>query len=223
MDFLKGRKDLGNVNIEKEWKCILTEDEIKKCVQECARVINDKFEGKDIVLTCILKGAAYFLVDLSRELIIPHSIYFIEASSYHDSQKQENTEILSLIVPEKFKDKHVILLDELFDNGNTLENVKKAIHEKANVPLEKIFTCTLLKKNKISSREQPDLYGLIVPDVWLVGYGLDDQQHKRGWKCVFACPKAKNITETQDDKIFTNMYYYARVKHDINDQIDEFQ
>lgn len=66
-------------NTPNQWKMILSSDQINKCVQYCANIINEKFKNKNVVLTCILKGAVYFFVDLSRLLTIQHSCYFIEA------------------------------------------------------------------------------------------------------------------------------------------------
>ena len=214
MEFISSRKDLGKGNVAGTWKLILTQSEIKSIVKKCANVINEKFEGKNIVIVCLLKGAAYFFVDLTRELIIPYSTYFIEASSYRNKQTQdEEIEILSKIVPSKFIDKHVILIDELYDTGNTIEKVKIAIHDKAAVPYDKIFMCTLFKKNKESTNPDPDFYGIDVPNVWLVGYGLDDNQEKRGWTYLFACPKCKGVPESRDDLIFTDEIFYEKIRN----------
>ena len=92
MEFLSNRKDLGDVDVAGTWKLILTKKEIKSCVKRCAAIINEKFEGKNIVVACLLKGAAYFFTDLTNEMIIPYSSYFIEASSYKNKQTQ-NEEI----------------------------------------------------------------------------------------------------------------------------------
>lgn len=212
MEFLANRQDLRNVDVQNEWKLLLTKKEIKKCIRKCARVIQTKFTGKDFVLTYILKGAAYFFVDLSREITIPHSIYSIEASSYHNSQTQdEQVKVFSdRIVPSKFTGKKVVLIDELYDSGKTIEQVKQTIHEKAGVPLEDIFTCTLFNKNKT---KKPDLYGIDVPNVWLVGYGLDDNQEKRNWTYLYACPKCSNLPKTPEDKIFDDEEFYKMVRN----------
>ena len=205
--FLENRKDLRNVNVKDEWRLILKEEQIQQHVNECANKINELFEGKEIILVCILKGAVWFFSDLTKKLVIPYSTYFIEASSYKNSQIQAETiEILSVLNPKKFEGKHVILIDELYDNGTTLEHIKKAISEKTSTKYDDIFTCTLFKKNKPISHPDAcklDLYGCFVPNVWLVGYGLDDQQEKRGWTQLWAAPKSEGIEKTEDDiKVF---------------------
>ncbi len=196
------RKDLEGTE---KWVQVLDESEIHLIVKYCAAEIDSRFEGQDVVVACILKGAAYFHVDLTRALTIPHSSYFIEASSYKDSQTQsDELEILSVINPEKFQGKKVVLIDELFDNGKTLSSVKAKIAEKAHIPLDDIFTCVAFKKNKETSEPAPDLCGKVVPDVWLVGYGLDDKQTKRNWTSLYAVPKSEGLSKTADDAMFDN-------------------
>lgn len=200
-----------------KWKLLLGSYGIDHFVQKCADHLNEKFldlykKGQKFLVACILKGAVYFMVDLKRKLKFLSGEYHIEASSYHNSQtQQEEIEILSKIQPSKFKDKMIILIDELFDNGNTINNVKNKIIELAQVPEEKIYTCTLFKKNKESNVHGPDYYGVLVPNVWLVGYGLDDQQEKREWKCLYACPKLSEDEKTPDDRIFDKADIYLSI------------
>src|SRR5688572_5982260 len=112
------------------WKLILTEVQISEVNDSVAKQLNERltkdYLGKrGVVIASILKGAIYFTVDLTRKLIFPHSLYFIEASSYKNEQTQsEELELLSKIIPSKFENKIVILLDELYDNGLTLYQVK---------------------------------------------------------------------------------------------------
>ncbi|AYV85528.1 MAG: phosphoribosyl transferase domain protein [Satyrvirus sp.] len=202
--------------MSENWKLVLTKKEIKMYVEKCANVINTKFKGKNIVIVCILKGAVYFYVDLTRKITLPHSCYYIEASSYHDSQRQTKLSIMGSIEPSKFHEKYVILVDELYDNGHTMSQIRTAINEKADVPHDMIYTCTLFKKVKSGSNTNNDssnsldLYGVEVPDVWLVGYGLDDKQEKRNWVNLFACPKMDGIPKTVDDMIFENEDFYKK-------------
>lgn len=191
------------------WKMIMSREDIEDAVARCADALNNNFPGRKVVFVCLLKGAVYFFVDLTRKLKFEHSQYHLEVSSYKDSQTQEETvEILSKIIPSKFKGRYVVLVDELYDRGTTMDAVKKAIHEQAEVPLEHIITCTCFVKRhramgepipKTSEMKLPDLYGEIVNDVFYVGYGLDDQQTKRDWINLYACPKVEGVPLTQDD------------------------
>lgn len=196
----------------KNWKLLLSEEKIQHYVQKCADFINENFYGRKIVVVCILKGAIYFFVDLTRKLLVDHSCYFIESSSYHNEQLQsECCKIMGSIEPSKFVDREVILIDELFDNGLTLYQVKNAIHQKAYVSLDKIFTCTLFKKNKQTKYPDPNLFGVEIPNVWVVGYGLDDKQEKRNLTSLYACPKTGNVSESEDDIIFKDERAYQLV------------
>lgn len=222
-EFLKNREDLGNVDIYNTWRLLLTEEEIDVAVKYCARVITEKFRGKDIVIACILKGCVYFFVDLTRKVTLPHNAYLIEFASYNGQQQLHTGEILSLIQPEKFKGKHVVLLDELYDNGLTLESVKQEIIEKGQVPAENIFTCTLMRKEHAGKYPEPDLCPLIMPSVWLCGYGLDDNQNKRNWSCVYACPKAPGIELSEADKMFLDNDAYVKARVNIIDQVNKLR
>jgi hypoxanthine phosphoribosyltransferase len=218
-DFFTGREDISD-DIRNGWKLLLDKDQIEVVVQGCADYINKNFKGKDIVLTCILKGAVYFLTALSQKLIIKHSLYFIEASSYKDSQTQgDKVAIAGGLVPSKFANKHIILIDELFDNGETIAGVKKHMQKTCEIHPSMIFTCTLFKKKKGVSYlsddaglgSAPDLFGIEVPDVWLVGYGLDFKQHCRGWTNLYACPKDEGVKLSPDDELFANDEIYKNI------------
>lgn len=202
-----------------EWRLLLTKKEIQTFVRYCANVIEQKFEGKELEIVCILKGCMYFCTDLTRMLTIPHSIYMIEFSSYFDKQIQsDKIEVLSLIKADKFKNKHVVILDELYDNGFTLESVKQEIINKGNVPPEKIFTCTLFKKDKVGHYPEPNLYGVSIPDLWANGMGLDDQSEKRNWKYLYACPKVDGVPKTEADKIFEDDEIYVKERQKLLEQ-----
>ena len=173
--------------------------------EKLADTITDKFFGKDVVLVCILKGAAYFTIDLSRVLEqrnLLHSIYFIEASSYNNQTQQEDVDLLSTIVSEKLVGKHVVLLDELYDNGKTMNSIKQHIINLGT----SITTCVMFQKNgKLQQYELPDLVGMMVPNVWIVGYGLDDNGLYRGLSDLYAKPKDRTTAYTSDDwRIFIN-------------------
>jgi hypoxanthine phosphoribosyltransferase len=216
-NYLEQQRDDDIYHETDNWKILLTKEELDKMNIHLAKIISDKFRGKDIIVTVILKGAAYFYTDLTRYMTIPHSSYFIEASSYKDTQTQhEEVEILSRIVPDKFKNKIVVLIDELFDNGATLDRIKrKILQEVPALNEESFFTCTMFKKNKKTSYPEPNLYGFTIPNVWVVGYGLDDKQTKRNWIHLYAKPKSIDVPKSDDDVIFENNDVYHTMRNDL--------
>jgi hypoxanthine phosphoribosyltransferase len=188
------------MSVPNDWIEVLTQKQIKTAVKKLAFILDEKYKNQDIVLVCILKGAVYFFTDLSREMKTEHSEYHLECSSYKSGQKQGELEILSVIQKDKFKGKKVILVDELFDNGKTMFEVKREISKRAEIDMNSIFTVALMKKNKAVDYDI-DLFGVVVPNSWLVGYGLDHDQKMRNLKSVWAVPKKSDDMLTADDLI----------------------
>lgn len=184
---------------------IVSKEQIDKHRQVLAQKVADTYT--DVVLVCILKGAAYFTVDISRdleELNLAHTLFFLDASSY-DGIKQDKDVDIVVNALDKLNGKHVLLLDELYDNGKTMHSVKAYIAEHASC--ESLKTCVMFRKlsNKPSIYEAPDFVGMAVPDVWLVGYGLDRNGYNRGLPDIWAIPKPAGAVWTADDwKLFIN-------------------
>jgi hypoxanthine phosphoribosyltransferase len=223
-NFMNSRKDLnGDEHI---WRMIMREEEINIAIQHCANQINNRFVNTPIVLVGILKGCVFFYADLCRRLNISFTCYFIEASSYHDSQTQsDQVEILSKLEPAKFKNRKVVLVDELFDNGLTLFQISsKLMKEPLNILPDDIVTCCLFRKDKKTNLPLPDIVGIDnLPDLWLIGMGLDDQQEKRGWPHLFAIPKAPGVPRVADDEIFENYDAYIKMRQSIYTTINSLK
>lgn len=206
---------------ESSWKLIVTKEEIIQGVEYCADVLNKKYENcqQRVVIMPILTGAMWFHVDLTRCLKFKNESYPICASSYGNNQKQgESVTVKSHFSPTQFNNTKIILLDELFDTGDTLNFIKNILITEANVSANDIFTCTLLKKNKPTSTS-PDLYAFITPDVWLIGYGLDYKGTHRHLPYVMATMKDDNIEKSNDDLLFENPIYYEFTRNQIHKQL----
>jgi len=209
-DFLasQGCPELG-------WRILLTAAEIERGVDALAEKVNERYASpsKPLVLVGILKGVYVLLADLSRRLRIPHSVYFLEASSY-SGQQRGAVEFATKIAPEKLRGRQILLLDELFDNGNTMATMRQALLDaELDLAPADICTCTLFIKQSDSALRKPDLVGLPqLPALWLVGYGLDDQGEKRGWPHLFACPKADGVPRVAEDAIFEDDTAYAALR-----------
>jgi len=187
----------------KDYSLILAREEIQAGVRILAHRIETWAKGERVVLVGILKGAFLLMSDLCRTLVRPYSVYFVEASSYKDSRKQSNTcDISAEISESKFFDAttkaphKIVLIDELLDNGKTMQDMKQYFLERLTKTHTEndIVTVCLFEKKRERSLPSADITGIPdIPDLWLVGYGLDDRGTKRGWTELFAMPKVKIV------------------------------
>jgi hypoxanthine phosphoribosyltransferase len=167
-----------------EWKLLLASGEIDKICDYLAGCLNDKFKGRDVTLVCILNGAVPFFTELSYRLRFEHSWAFIRASSYKNMGQSK----LSITpITEDIRSKTVILVDELLDSGHTMCSLKEYF-EKLD---KEVYTCVAFGKHK-STEFRADFCGITLPDVWLVGFGLDHDQKFRNLKAVYGVPGGKN-------------------------------
>lgn len=197
---------------QKNYRLILKREEIEAGVRIAARRIETWCKGERIVLVAILKGAFMFLSDLCKNLIRPYSVYFIEASSYKEKRSQSGSvEITGPdVASSKFCDTttkaphKVVLIDELLDNGKTMQEMKQFFLSRLSATHTENDVLTVCLFSKERQREWPeaDIIGVRnLPDLWLVGYGLDDRGTKRGWTELFAIPKVKIIDTFDVDEV----------------------
>jgi hypoxanthine phosphoribosyltransferase len=158
-------------NIEKNLeKVLVTTEQIKDRVKELADQISSDYAGvEQIYLIGILKGAFIFLADLSRQLSIPHVVDFMAVSSYG---KTANTGAVRLIMDlrEPIDGQHAIIIEDIADSGKTLKYLYQVLqwHNPASLK-----TCVLLRKNRDNLDVPINYLGFVIPNAWVVGYGLD--------------------------------------------------
>lgn len=152
---------------------LLPQEQIAQRVQELGRQISRDYEGKELMVVGILKGAFIFLADLVRNITIPVSVDFITISSYKSSTTSSGVVKVVKDIEEDVDGKHVLIVEDIVDTGWTL----KMSYLKDNL-LEKkaasVRVCTLLDK---PSRRKVDVdldyVGFVIPDKFVVGFGLD--------------------------------------------------
>ena len=157
---------------------LVSEEEIQKRVDEISKRINSDYKGKgSLVLVGVLKGAFIFLADLSRRLAIPHSIEFIAVSSYGKQGADSGAVRLLMDVREDLEGKHVMVVEDILDTGHTLDYLMTLLQARNPASLS---TCVLVRKTERMQVDVPvDYLGFDIPDVWVVGYGLDfAEQHR---------------------------------------------
>ncbi|MCK4237337.1 MAG: hypoxanthine phosphoribosyltransferase [Candidatus Krumholzibacteria bacterium] len=160
-----------------QYRMLISSEDIQARVRKLAEQISNDYFGKNPLLLTLLKGAFIFLSDLVRHLKIPHEVDFITLSSYrHGSRRSGKIEILSRL-KSNIEDRHVIIIDGIIDTGHTLSHLI-GIMSKHRV--RSLSVCTLL--DKPGSREvdiSADYVGFTIPEVFVVGYGLDFNERFR--------------------------------------------
>ena len=151
-------------------RVIINETRINQRIGELAAQISEDYQDKQpIYLVGILKGAFIFLADLSRRLTIPHAVDFMALSSYGKSASSGAVRIL-MDLREPIDGAHVILVEDIVDSGNTLAYLYETLVGRGAASLK---TCVLLQKEREQADVPIDYLGFKIPDVWVVGYGLD--------------------------------------------------
>jgi hypoxanthine phosphoribosyltransferase len=150
---------------------LISEDAIQGRVKEIAGEISRDYDGiGNLYIIGILKGAFIFLADLARELSIPHVVDFMAVSSYGKTASSSGEVRLVMDLREPITDKHVLVVEDIVDSGQTLNYLLKTLHGRKPASLK---TCALVRKERESLDIQLDYLGFTIPDVWVVGYGLD--------------------------------------------------
>lgn len=152
-------------------KIIVSEEEIRQKIAEAGKTISDKYRGKPLLLVSILKGAFIFLADLCRAIDIPCEIGFMCAQSYYSGTNSSGIVNITMDLEQDVSRYHVIIVEDIIDTGRTLSDVKKLLTARNPLSLEVV---TLLDKpeRRIVPLET-DISLFTVPDLFLIGYGLD--------------------------------------------------
>ena len=152
-------------------KILIEADTIHRRVAELGRRITLDYAGYDLVVVGVLKGSVIFLADLTRRIEIPHELGFVQASSYRGETTSAGALSLSVEALPPVKGRDVLLLDDIFDTGRTLEGLIREIEKHGPRTLK---TGTLLwKEGRSQVAVAPDYHGFRIPDEFVVGYGLD--------------------------------------------------
>jgi hypoxanthine phosphoribosyltransferase len=157
-------------------RILVPTDVIQRRVKELADQISAEYQqAGQIHLVGILKGAFIFLADLTRQLSIPHTVDFMALSSYGKTTTSGAVRIL-MDLREPIENRHVIIVEDILDTGNTLEYLCHSLQGRSPASLK---TCILTRKLRDGLTTQVDYLGFEIPDVWVVGYGLDYAERYR--------------------------------------------
>ncbi len=153
-------------------KILITEEQIKNRVVELGKQITEDYKGKDLVFVGVLKGVVVFFSDLVRAVDLPCEFDFMWVSSYQGTNSTGKL-VVKRDVSADLKDRHVVILEDIFDTGNSLEFTYNHLltKEPASVRI-----CTFLDKperRRAGVTVKADYVGFTVPNEFVVGYGMD--------------------------------------------------
>ena len=152
-------------------RIIISSEDIKARVAGLAWEIDSDYKNVErVILVGILKGAFIFLADLARKMKIPHMVDFMAVSSYGKTTTSTGAVRLVLDLREPIENEHIILVEDIVDSGNTLNYL---VHTLKGRNPASIRTCALSRKDRSQLDVPIDYLGFEIPDVWVVGYGLD--------------------------------------------------
>ena len=157
---------------------LLNEEQIQSKVKELAKALSEDYAGKDPVFVGVLKGVVVFFADIVRNVDIPCEIDFMSISSYSGTTSTGRTEIRKDVSVD-IRGRHVVILEDIFDTGTSLTFTVNHLLNKQPASLK---ICTFLDKperRKPGVTLKPEYVGYVIPNEFVVGYGLDYNEHYR--------------------------------------------
>lgn len=158
-------------------KILIDKDTIAKRVYELGAEISKDYEGLNPILVCTLRGAVVFFADLIRAITIPLNIDFIATSSYGNGTRTSGAVRLVKDLKENIEGRHLIIVEDIIDSGLTMNYLKTLLATRMPKSMK---VCTLLDK---PDRRQVELHsdytGFVIPNDFVIGYGLDYNEKYR--------------------------------------------
>ena len=156
---------------------LISEEQIKQRIDELGKILSEEYADKNPIIVGVLKGVVIFYADMIRKITVPCQMDFMWVSSY------EGTESVKMVVKrdlsQDVKGRHVLILEDIFDTGNSLSFVCQHLQAKEPASLK---ICTLLDKPERRNPNvtlQADYVGFTIPNAFVVGYGLDYNEKYR--------------------------------------------
>lgn len=158
-------------------KVMIDQDTLEKRIAELGREISRTYEGKELILLCVLKGAAMFMMQLAKSIEVPLAMEFMVLSSYGNSLISSGEVEIKKDMEVSCKGRHVLIVEDIVDTGRTLAFLSSLLIGRG---AESVKVCAML--DKPSRRVVPvqvDFRGFEIADEFVLGYGLDYEQKYR--------------------------------------------
>ncbi|MBP3611503.1 MAG: hypoxanthine phosphoribosyltransferase [Lachnospiraceae bacterium] len=163
--------------MEDKIRVLVPQEDVEKRIREMAEEISRDYKGETLHLVCILRGSIFFTCELAKYLTVPVTIDFMSVSSYGDGMESSGSIKIIKDLDDSIQNKNVLVIEDIIDSGRTLSHLLSLL--KVREP-KSLKLCTLL--DKPDRRVVPvdvDYTGMEIPDLFVVGYGLDYAQKYR--------------------------------------------
>jgi len=165
-------------------KLLYSEAFINRQVKRLAEEINRDYEGRELLIICVLKGGVIFLSDLVRRLTVPLKIDFVQLASYGEGTESQGVVELRKNFDSLMRGKDVLIVEDIVDSGFSMEFLSQRI---LNQTPNSLKACVFLdKKARRKVPFEPDYVGISVEDAFLVGYGLDLDEKYRNLPGIYS-------------------------------------
>ena len=157
---------------------LLSEEQIQNRIRELGEILSKEYADKDPIIVGVLKGVVVFYADMIRLIKVPCQMDFMWISSYSGTNSTGSMEV-KRDVSANIEGRHVLILEDIYDTGTSLDFTYKHLLTKKPASLK---ICTLLDKperRRPGITLQPDYVGFTIPNHFVVGYGLDFNEHYR--------------------------------------------
>ncbi|MBS4031856.1 MAG: hypoxanthine phosphoribosyltransferase [Clostridiales bacterium] len=158
-------------------KVLLDKAAIEKKIAELGSQISKDYQGKELLLICVLKGAVIFLSDLMRHLDMPLEIDFMAVSSYGASTESSGVVRILKDLDCSIENKHCLIVEDIIDSGLTLKYLEENLLSRQPASMKIVTLLDKPERRKVDI--QPDYCGFRIPDEFVVGYGLDFNEQYR--------------------------------------------
>jgi hypoxanthine phosphoribosyltransferase len=156
---------------------LIDEETLRRRVAELGEEISADYDGRDLLLLGVLKGAVFFMADLMRQLTVPCEIDFMAISSYGASTDSSGVVRILKDLDINIEGRHVLVVEDIIDSGLTLSYLMRNLESREPATLE---VCALMTKPERREIEVPVRYvGFEIPNRFVIGYGLDFAERYR--------------------------------------------
>ena len=159
-------------------KTLISEEKLNQRIKEIGKQITKDYRNEEIVIICVLKGAIYFTIDLTKHIESNNLLLeFMQVSSYGNSKESSEEIKIKKDIDLDITGKNIIIVEDIIDSGLTMKKLKEYLLSKKPKTLK---ICTLLdKKERRKVQIEADYVGFEIPNKFVLGYGLDYEEYYR--------------------------------------------